>query len=222
MLFSYCWKLFYLSSRYSMFYEEELLNIQTAVTLPAKMTVQLVQFGVGELAGTWSTAAWTGLTFWKRFAEGRLQRPQGRLRQRAANYRRAVHHSSCGIPSETHTKGGVERLYRSRDNTGRYLRGDDASLWNHGPTGWAQIDRASLGPSVCLPVFLSVVSVPVRCLSLQSRMAKSGVFLSPSLCLSLTSMVLFLCRWCSLSFFHSASFRSRWPLSNSSDVPLHV
>lgn len=27
------------------------------------MTVQLVRFGVGELAGAWSTAAWTGLTF---------------------------------------------------------------------------------------------------------------------------------------------------------------
>lgn len=27
------------------------------------MTVQLVRFGVGELAGARSTAAWTGLTF---------------------------------------------------------------------------------------------------------------------------------------------------------------
>lgn len=53
--------------------------------------------------------------------------------------------------------------------TRRHLWGDDVSLWNHGPTVWAQIDRVTYEPSVCLPVFLSVVSVPVRCLSLHSN-----------------------------------------------------
>ncbi len=70
------------------------MNIQTEVRLLAKMTVQLVQFGVGELAGTWSTTARTGPTVRKRFTEGRMQRLQGQLQRRAANYRHMVHHSS--------------------------------------------------------------------------------------------------------------------------------
>lgn len=60
-------------------------------------------------------------------AEGQQQRLQRRLKQRAANYRHVVHHSSHDIPSETHMKGGLERLYRPRDNNGRHLRGDDVS-----------------------------------------------------------------------------------------------
>lgn len=70
--------------------------------------------------------------FFNRGAIGKAAK--GQLKQRAADYRHVVHHSLCDIPSETHTTGGMERLYRPRDNTGRHLRGDDVSLWNHGPT----------------------------------------------------------------------------------------
>ena len=74
--------------------------------------------------------------------------------KRAANYRQVVHHSARDIPSETHTKGGMERLCRPRDNTGRHLRGDDVSPWNHGPTGRAQIDGFARDPSGGLSVSL--------------------------------------------------------------------
>lgn len=181
-------------------------------------------------SGMWSTAAWTGLTFWKRFNRGTIAKAaKGRLKQRAANYRHVVHHSSCDIPSETQKTGGMERLYRPRNNTGRHLWGDGVSLWNHGPTGWAQIDRVTYEPSG-LPACVSVCSqhpcvVPLP--PLQSRMAKSGVFwIHPAVSLWQP--------WCYFSADDAPSlsatpppspsplFHSRWPLSNSSDVPLHV
>lgn len=126
---------------------EKILNIQTAVALLAKITVQLVQFGVvvsslvhgallheqGRQFGSDSQGGWG---VWV----GRSQR-----------LARTITAKSCQlqargppfIPVKSHTKGGMERLYRPSGDTGRHLWGDDVSLWNRGPTGWAQIDRAT-------------------------------------------------------------------------------
>lgn len=60
--------------------------------------------------------------------------------------------------------------------------------------------------SVCLSACVSVCSQHPYVMPLP--LVQNGqiwCFLSPSLCLSRTPMVLFFCRWCSLSSFHSAS-----------------
>lgn len=82
----------------------------------AKMTVQLVRFGVGELAGAQSTAAWTGPTF------GSICKDSKSHRHKELPTARAWSSDGHAAPPVGHTKGRMERLEGLCDNTGTYLR----------------------------------------------------------------------------------------------------
>lgn len=74
-------------------------------------------------------------------------------------------------------------------------------------TNWLSADwQTNQDLSVCLSACASICSQHPYVMPLP--LVQNGqiwCFLSPSLCLYQTSMVLFFCRWCSLSSFHSAS-----------------
>lgn len=80
------------------------------------MTVQLVHFGVGELAGVRSTAAWTGLTF------GSIRKDS---KQKAANCTRLVIDRHVP-PPVGHMMGGMKRLDCPCDDTGTCLRAESS------------------------------------------------------------------------------------------------
>lgn len=86
----------------------------------AKMTVQLVRFGVGERAGARSTAAWTGPTF------GSIRKDSKCHRNKELPTARAWSFHGRAPPPVGHTKGGMERLEGPCDDTGTCLRGESS------------------------------------------------------------------------------------------------
>lgn len=86
----------------------------------AKMTVQLVCFGVGELAGARSTAAWTGPTF------GSIRKDYKSHRNKELPTARAWSFDGHAAPPVGHTKGRMERLDGPCDDTGTCLWGESS------------------------------------------------------------------------------------------------
>lgn len=84
------------------------------------MTVQLVRFGVGELAGVRSTAAWIGLTFGSIRKDSKSHRNKELPTARAWSIDRHV------APPAGHSMGGMELLGRPCDDTGTRLPGDSS------------------------------------------------------------------------------------------------
>lgn len=122
------------------------------------MTVQLVQFG--ELAGTRSTAAWTGLTFWKRFT----------------NYNKEL--PTTGTWSTVHGVRHIRRLGRLYQHQGTFARWRRIAVESW--TNWLSTDCPSASA-----VFLSVVRAP---LSGPERL--NPVFSSTSMVLLSLQMIL--------------------------------
>lgn len=84
------------------------------------MTVQLVRFGVGELAGARSTAAWTEPTF------GSIRKDSKSHRNKELPNASAWSFDGHAAPPVGHTKGGMERLEGWCDDTGMCLRGESS------------------------------------------------------------------------------------------------
>lgn len=115
-----------------------------------QMTVQLVHFGVGELAGVRSTAAWTGLTFESIRKDSKSHRNEKLPTARAWSIDRHV------PPPVGHMMGGMERL--DCDDTGTCLRGESSKNRVESWTNWLSADEPGF-------MFLCGVDGPVSSVS---------------------------------------------------------
>ena len=141
--------------------QEGISNIQTAVLAVAyKWLYNWSSFG--ELAGTWSTAAWTGLTFWKRFTED--------------DYNKEL--PTTGAWSTVRGVRHIRRLGRLNQHRGTFARRRRIAVESR--TNWLSADCLSASL-----VFLSVVRAP-----LSSPERLNPVFSSTSTVLLSLQMIL--------------------------------